>query len=95
MDLHHQVALDTPLNSRLLSKIRNVFPFGIGMDLTVNSQAFAPSSRLLWWLRWMVAVQCAGYAAQLAAPSSLNAWLLDSLGDSFVSGLDTLVAAVL
>ncbi len=65
------------------------------MNLTVNSQAFAPSSRLLWWLRWMVTVQCAGYAAQLAAPSSLNAWLLDSLGDSFVSGLDTLVAAVL
>ena len=65
------------------------------MDLTVGSQAFSPTARLLWCLRWMVTVQCAGYAAQLAGPSSLNSWLLEPLGDSFVSGLDAWATACL
>ncbi len=63
------------------------------MDLA--SQTFAPSNRILWWLRWMVAIQCVGHAAYLEGPSSLNAWLLDSLGDSFVSGLDAWVSVFL
>ncbi|MFP6900334.1 MAG: hypothetical protein VCA36_05290 [Opitutales bacterium] len=61
----------------------------------MRAQSFVPSNRFLWLLRWMVTVQCVGYAAQLAGPSSLNAWLLDSLGDPFVSGLDAWVSAFL
>ena len=39
----------------------------------------------------MVAIQCVGYAIQLNWPSSLNSWLLDSMGDPFVRSLDSLV----
>ena len=55
---------------------------------TLPTHSFAPSNRVLWLLRWMVVVQCTGYAALLATPSSLNAWLLNAMGHSFVTGLD-------
>ncbi|MBG31193.1 MAG: hypothetical protein CMI31_14525 [Opitutae bacterium] len=65
------------------------------MESAANKQTFDLSSRLLWYLRWLVVFQCAGYAAQLATPSSLNSWLLESLGDSAVSALDAWVARIL
>jgi len=65
------------------------------MDDTLRIHSFAPSNRILWLLRWLVVVQCAGYAAQLATPSSMNSWFLETLGDPVVSGLDAWVASIL
>ncbi len=44
--------------------------------------------RILWFLRILIVVQSLGYAAKLAAPSALNSFLLQSMGDPFVSNLD-------
>jgi hypothetical protein len=44
--------------------------------------------RILWFLRILVVVQSLGYAAKLVAPSALNSFLLESMGDPFVSNLD-------
>jgi hypothetical protein len=65
------------------------------MDPTLASQVFNPSVRLLWCLRCMVVVQCVGYVIQLDWPSSLNSWLLDSMGDPFVEELDSVIAGFL
>ena len=44
--------------------------------------------RLLWFLRILIVVQSLGYAAKLVSPSSLNSFLLASMGDPFVTNLD-------
>lgn len=49
------------------------------------------SNRLLFFLRLLVLIQFLGYAAKLDAPSALNSFLLDSMGDPFVSILDQAV----
>ncbi len=96
MDLVLDSLFGLPLDSRdWLQFVVVAFSFPSRMSDTLRAQFFVPSNRILWWLRWMVAIQCAGYVAQLAGPSSLNAWLLNALGDSFVSGLDALVAGFL
>ena len=46
------------------------------------------NDRFLWFLRILVVIQCLGYAAKLVGPSSLNSFLLGSMGDSFVTNLD-------
>ena len=46
------------------------------------------NNRLLWFLRILIVIQSLGYAAKLAEPSSLNSFLLESMGDPFVSNLD-------
>ena len=46
------------------------------------------NNRFLWFLRILVVIQCLGYAAKLVGPSSLNSFLLGSMGDSFVTNLD-------
>jgi hypothetical protein len=53
------------------------------------------NKRFLWFLRILIVVQSLGYAAKLAAPSALNSFLLESMGDPFVSNLDRSVQVFL
>ena len=53
------------------------------------------NNRLLWFLRILIVVQSLGYAAKLVAPSALNSFLLDSMGDPFVTNLDRSVQVFL
>ena len=46
------------------------------------------NTRLLWFLRILIVIQSLGYAAKLVGPSALNSFLLDSMGDPFVTNLD-------
>jgi hypothetical protein len=46
------------------------------------------NNRLLWFLRILIVIQSLGYAAKLVGPSALNSFLLESMGDPFVSNLD-------
>ena len=76
-----------------LPKTCIVRPFA--MDSPNKGKDDCQSRRLLWFLRWLVVVQCAGYAAKLSTPSSLNSLLLESLGDGIVSGVDAWAAIIL
>ena len=51
--------------------------------------------RWTWGLRWIISLQCFGYAASLAVPSHLNSWLLPLQGDAFARAVDTTIALVL
>ena len=51
--------------------------------------------RWTWGLRWIISLQCFGYAASLAVPSHLNSWLLPLQGDAFARTVDTTIALVL
>ena len=44
--------------------------------------------KMIWFLRILIVIQSLGYAAQLAAPSALNSYLLGPMGGAFVSELD-------
>ncbi len=51
--------------------------------------------RLAWGLRWMLSIQCFGYAAMLATPSHINSWLLPAWGDTCAGTVDATVASLL
>lgn len=51
--------------------------------------------RWTWGLRWIISLQCFGYAASLAVPSHLNSWLLPLQGDAFARAVDATIALVL
>jgi hypothetical protein len=51
--------------------------------------------RFLWFLRILIVVQSLGYAAKLVGPSALNSFLLESMGDPFVTNLDRSVQVFL
>lgn len=46
------------------------------------------NDRYFWFLRILIVIQSLGYAAKLVAPSALNSFLLQSMGDPFVTNLD-------
>ena len=52
-------------------------------------------ARLACGLRWIISLQCFGYAASLAVPSHLNSWLLPQQGDAFAGSVDTTIALIL
>ena len=52
-------------------------------------------ARLACGLRWIISLQCFGYAASLAVPSHLNSWLLPLQGDAFAGSVDTTIALIL
>ena len=52
-------------------------------------------ARLAWGLRWVISLQCFGYAASLAVPSHLNSWLLPLQGDAFAGAVDATLALIL
>ena len=54
-----------------------------------------PYARLACGLRWIISLQCFGYAASLAVPSHLNSWLLPQQGDAFAGSVDTTIALIL
>jgi hypothetical protein len=51
--------------------------------------------RLAWGLRWIISLQCYGYATSLAVPSHLNSCLLPLQGDAFARSVDTTIALIL
>jgi len=53
------------------------------------------NDRFLWFLRILIVIQSLGYAAKLVGPSALNSFLLESMGDPFVSNLDRSVQVFL
>ena len=52
-------------------------------------------ARVAWGLRWIISLQCFGYAVSLAVPSHLNSWLLPLQGDAFAGAVDTTIALIL
>jgi len=62
----------------------------------VNSfEHYFSCDRWTWGLRWIISLQCFGYAASLAVPSHLNSWLLPLQGDAFARAVDATIALVL
>tara|TARA_Y100000588_G_C14202944_1_gene903288 strand:- start:139 stop:993 length:855 start_codon:yes stop_codon:yes gene_type:complete len=51
--------------------------------------------RWAWGLRWIISLQCFGYAASLGVPSHINSWLLPLHGDSFAGAVDRTIALFL